>query len=112
MGSRWKMPTSSQFNELIENTRYKWTTVNGVPGARYLGKNHKAIFLPGYGQGVWIDYEANFISMDHQGACGDYWSSNPSGDYMAFYLSANPVGSSVCVALYRGHGLAIRPITK
>lgn len=112
MGSRWKMPTSSQFNELIGNTRYRWTTVNGVPGARYLGKNHKAIFLPGYGQGVWIDYDSNFISMDHQGACGDYWSSNPSGAYMAYYLSANPVGSSVCVALYRGHGLAIRPITK
>lgn len=43
----WRMPTIDEFDELIENCNWKWTTFNGVVGYKVISKeNCKWIFLP------------------------------------------------------------------
>ena len=43
-----KMPTQSQYNELLTNTTWSWTTINGVAGSKFSNKNDtsKYIFIP------------------------------------------------------------------
>ena len=43
-----KIPTQSQYNELLTNTTWSWTTINGVAGSKFSNKNDasKYIFIP------------------------------------------------------------------
>ena len=85
----WRMPTKSEFKELIDNCTWNWTTMNGVKGyivtSKKSGYTDCSIFLPaaGYRQGT---------SHYYAGSCGDYWSSsrNTSGMCYAYYLGFNP----------------------
>ena len=83
-GGGWRMPTDSEFAELIANTTTTWTTSNGVNGRLVTGKGDYAsasIFLPAAGVGYGSSLYAS-------GSYGNYWSSTPhssSSDY-AWYL--------------------------
>jgi uncharacterized protein (TIGR02145 family) len=48
MGGSWRMPTEDEFRELIENTNYEWTTINGVNGGKFTSKTDgtKYVFFP------------------------------------------------------------------
>ncbi len=47
MSNGWRMPTANEFQELIDNCDYKWTTEHGIKGALFTSKkNKKTIFLP------------------------------------------------------------------
>ena len=73
-GGGWRMPTDSEFAELIANTTTTWTTSNGVNGRLVTGKGDYAsasIFLPAAGRG-------DGTSLDYSGSYGLYWSSTPS----------------------------------
>ena len=49
-GGRWRMPSSAEWEELIENCTWTWTTQNGVNGYRVTSKiNGNSIFLPAAG---------------------------------------------------------------
>lgn len=45
------MPTREQLIELIANTTYEWTSINGVNGGKFTSKtdSSKYIFLPAAG---------------------------------------------------------------
>lgn len=47
-GSKWRMPTKEDFDELIANTEYESTTINNVTGYKFTHKSDttKYIFLP------------------------------------------------------------------
>ena len=49
MGGSWQTPTKAQAEELIANTTYEWTTINGVHGAKLTAANGNYIFLPAAG---------------------------------------------------------------
>lgn len=51
MGEGYAIPTTAQCNELITGTNITWTTVNGVPGAKFTNKSDstKYIFIPAAG---------------------------------------------------------------
>ena len=68
-GGSWRMPTTSEQYELLNNCTWTWTTLNGVNGYRVTGPNGNSIFLPaaGYRDGTGVYY---------QGAYGYYWSSS------------------------------------
>ena len=72
-GDGWRMPTSDEINELLENCSWKWTTVNGVNGCRVTGPNGNSIFLPAAGRdgGNGSDGDGDFGG----GSEGNYWSS-------------------------------------
>ena len=72
VGNGARMPTSGDWQELIENTKQKWTTQNGVKGCLFKGSNGKGIFLPATG---------SFSSeLEYVGTYGNYWSSSLGND--------------------------------
>ena len=68
-GGSWRMPTKAEFQELIDNCTWTWTTQNGHNGYEVMGRNGYSIFLPA----------AGYFKSD-LGAYGSYclyWSSTP-----------------------------------
>lgn len=51
MGGDWRMPTSDELRELLDNTDSEWTTINGVNGRKFTSKTDtsKYIFFPAAG---------------------------------------------------------------
>ena len=82
-GGDWRMPTDEEFQELIDNCNWTWTTQNGHNGCKVTSKkNGQSIFLPAAG---WR-YGAGGYGV---GSLGVYWSSTPyeSHTYGAYELS-------------------------
>ncbi len=70
LGGSWRMPTSGEFSELLQNCTMVWTTLNGVNGYRLTSKkNGNSIFLPAAD-------EKNQDSVYYAGSYGYYWSSS------------------------------------
>lgn len=65
-GSKWRMPTLAQFQELLEHCEWQWIQKNGVNGQQVTGPNGKSIFLPAAGG------RENRLYYD--GECAYYWS--------------------------------------
>ena len=69
-GGAWRMPTKAEFDELIDNCTWTWTTLNGVNGYKVTGKNGNSIFLPAVGN-------RSKTSLYNVGKFSVYWSSTP-----------------------------------
>ena len=70
------MPTLQEFEDLVNNCDWEWTTVNGVKGYVVKGKDayeSASIFLPCAGSG-------SGTSLFSAGSRGVYWSSVPGSD--------------------------------
>ena len=102
-GGGWRMPTKAEFEELLANTTYEWTTQNGVNGRKFTSTNKGSIFLP-------AGYRWNG-ELNGTGSRGDYWSStldesDPDGArYLRFdsaFVRTNDDS--------RGNGLSVRPV--
>lgn len=88
LGGDWHMPTKAQLNELIANTTYTWTTVNGTNGGLFTSNiNGNSIFIPAAG---------NYHSNSHylEGTYGSVLSSTPDRTF-ASYCSFSSSGVSV-----------------
>lgn len=48
-GGSWRMPTSEELDELLNNCNWDWVTLNGVNGYNVTGPNGNIIFLPAAG---------------------------------------------------------------
>ena len=70
MGEPWMMFTKTQADELINNTTYEYTTVNGINCGKFINKidSSKYIFLPA--AGYW-----DVAYHDRAGLSGHYWST-------------------------------------
>ena len=82
-GGSWRMPTTEEQQELINNCTWTWTTQNGVNGYKVTSKkNGNSIFLPAAGC-------RNLSSLDNAGSYGLYglyWSSSlDTGDPVDAY---------------------------
>ncbi len=112
-GGDWRMPTKAQWDELLSECTWKWTTnynntgrkgyivTSKVPG------NTNSIFLPaaGYRYGT---------SLNSTGSYGYYWSSsyystNSSYKYNAYSLDFNS-GSKTMDYNQKANGYSIRPV--
>ncbi len=104
MGAPWRMPSTEQQQELIQNCTRTWTQQNGVNGTLVTGKNGGQIFLPAAGY-RWDD------SLYGAGSYGDFWSSSldPSYDYDACGLYFYS-GSWNWRSNYRGSGQSVRAV--
>ncbi len=109
-GGKWRMPTLTECQELLDNCTKTWTTLNEVYGRKFTsnksGYTDKWIFLPaaGYRDGT---------SLLNAGFYGIYWSSSLYTDspYDAYYVYFDSYfvgwGSSS-----RGDGRSVRPVSE
>ena len=102
-GGDWCMPTYDQQQELVNNTKFKYITLNGIKGYELVGPNGNSIFLPASGiiQG----------NRPNVGSLGGYWSStrDPEDPNYACNLLFRNTGSYE-VFHYRCIGLSVRPV--
>ena len=106
-GGDWRMPTKQEFNDLISQCDWTWTTLNGVNGYIVRGKgdySSKSIFLPCAGS---VGYGT---SLNDAGSGGDYWSSVPDSDgddaWTLTFSSSNHCADDY----FRYYGRSVRPL--
>ncbi len=104
LGSPWRMPTSDEIKELIDNCTWTWTTLDGKNGYEVKGTNGNTIFLPAAG----CRYGSELYGA---GSWGDYWSSSLStaySDYARRLYFVSDVHD--WYGYYRYYGFTVRPV--
>lgn len=109
MGSDWRMPSQSDFNELLNGTTNEWVkdyNGTGVRGRKFTSKTDasKYIFIPAAGC-------CNGGSVNYVGGIGCVWSSSLSTFYSdnAWYLYFLSDGCGV-YNYYRYYGMSVRGV--
>lgn len=104
-GEDWRMPTQSEFQELMDRCTWEWTSLNGVYGYKVSG-NGNSIFLPAAGS-RYEDITTN------QGSRSCYMSSTLYVDDTVFEccLAFNKK-DYYWINEYRRNGHTVRPVTK
>ena len=102
-GGYWRMPTSGEMNELLNNCTHEWTTQNGVNGRLFTGPNGNSIFLPAAGY--------RYSSLSGAGSDGAYWSSlgysSDTGRALSLHFSSGYCNNA---AGYRYCGYSVRAV--
>lgn len=107
-GDDWRMPTSEEFQELLDNCTWEWYAAGSLTGYFVTGSNGNSIFLPAAGN--------NYLSdVDNYGNDGTYWSSDLSsviwGAYNGPYaLRFTSDGKSAKFTNLRCNGFTLRPV--
>ena len=106
MGGGWRMPTSAQCQELINNTNYSWTTINGVKGAKFTSKtNSKAyVFFPASG------WYPNTTTLTGKTTAGIIWTSTPKSSSTSFDMGFISGSTAVNNDGNRKYGCSVRGI--
>lgn len=98
------MPTTAEFQELVDNCTSVWTTLNGVNGRIFTSNtNGKTLFLPAGGF-----YDGLFLA--NRGSSGAYWSNKyatANGAYRFGFNSSeiSPIGTPA-----RHYGMLVRAV--
>ena len=104
-GSTWRLPMSSEIDELIDKCNWTWTTMNGKNGYKVTSKvNGRSIFLPAAGY-------RNYSSLYNAGSRGYFWISPPYTSSYAYLLdfSSNNVDRDYYSRYY---GRSVRPVSE
>ena len=119
-GNNWRMPTSAEMQELLDNCTWTWTTLNEVSGcmitSKVEGYTDKSIFIPAAG------YKDNTGTLYSKNEYGYYWSNSLNADYLergdpsnADYLPIFQPGSEwwqqiMIFPSVRTDGSSVRPV--
>lgn len=104
-GDGWRMPTKSDFDELIENCDWEWDKKK--EGYTVTGKNGNSIFLPAAGN--------YFGNSQKEPGYGRYWcaSVDESNSFRSWCLCFHSLSKYMSNGSYgRYYGRPIRPVTK
>lgn len=111
-GGKWRMPTHSEFDELMTNCSWYWTTQNGQNGYELTSKiNSKTVFFPAAGAYQEKGYNGSESGYIGNGETGFYWTSTLFTDYtpsayaLWFSSSTNKTYTNI-----RFIGMSIRPV--
>lgn len=106
-GGKWRIPTSSEIEELIGKCTWEATSLNGISGQKVTGPNGNSIFLPQSGTRVDDDNAASNTEL------GWYWSNSlredaPFAAWIFFFGDGLDMG--LTHPLQRYNGCQIRPV--
>ncbi len=106
-GGSWRMPTKEEFQELIDNCTWKWTTYKGTKGYKVTSKkNGNSIFLPAAG----YRYGTELI---HRGLFGSYRPSSLYVDHCSEAWELYFGGADCCwFGFLRYYGCSVRPVVE
>lgn len=104
-GGSWRLPTKSEFEELLNNCQWTFITMGNHNGYKVIGPNGNYIFLPAAGCVVGV-------ALDYSGSSGDYWSSSPYDSDAAYELSFSSSGSKMICGRYRSCKTSVRAVTE
>ena len=101
-GSEWRMPSSDQIQELIDNCTIEWTTKNGVNGRLFTSNiNGASLFLPAAGH---FYYETHFGESY-------YWSRSLGVyDCNSKCIDMNYYGNMCLIENNRCLGISVRAV--
>lgn len=109
-GGNWRLPTKSEFEELINKCKWTATTQGGVKGLKVTGPSGNSIFLPAAG----YRHESSNDLMSRN-EVGYYWSSTSYGGGRVWTLNIWCGGSSSnqkMAGAYGSFGNCIRPVCR
>ena len=100
------MPSRQECEELLQNTNYSWTTVNGVTGAKFINKSDssKYIFFPAAG----YYYNGTYVGEGNE--CTIWTTSYDSGVGKPCYLSLEGANSHSVACVKPSCGFSIRAV--
>ena len=106
-GNGWRMPTSTEMQELIDNCTFEWTIQNGVNGGKFTGPNGNSIFMPAAGY-------HNASGIMHVDSRGNYGSASlyldqADGNMVLAFGSTSPT-AEISGARSRCFGQPVRPV--
>ena len=111
-GDAWRMPTSDEMGELINNCTWEWDSIivkidavqlDTIRGSKVTGPNGNSIFLPTAGS----KYRT---TLSNAGSIGHYWSATPT-EKSALYLKLSKNGPEM--EEQRTHlGYTVRPVSE
>ena len=107
-GGQWRIPSDSEFGELVSLCTWAWTKLGGKNGYKVTGPNGNSIFLPAAGN-------RNDVPAPCVGSSGYYWTSILDGDYLyGVYARTHIFNSSVFRfdGWERASGVSVRPVTE
>ena len=101
-GGAWRMPTNEEWQELLNNCTWTWTTKNGILGYEVKSANGNYIFLPAAGY-------RNDGDLFHGSSY--YWLGSLDADYpsAAWLVDIYPDGVSR-YSNYRYYGRSVRAV--
>ncbi|MBO7322866.1 MAG: PEGA domain-containing protein [Bacteroidales bacterium] len=102
LGSGWRIPTKSDFQELIDMCKWKWVSVNGVNGYKVTGPNGNSIFLPAAGSRDGTTFYRKYSD-------GYYRSSTPKGTESSYTLNFSS-GNKQFYTGWRYYGHSVRAV--
>ena len=98
-GDGWRMPTSTEMQELFENCTHTWTGY----GLLFVGPNGNSILLPAAGH----RYEIELYQVDDNGG---YWTSSV-GEYAPYAQCGSfSLNGLYVFDTYRFWGFSVRPV--
>ena len=83
-GDGWRLPSQNEAKELLNKCKWKFVTVNGVPGQQVTGTNGRSIFLPCAGS-----YSSEG-KLWNEGKAGDYWTGTLDTE-VTYDIHGNPL---------------------
>lgn len=102
LGEKWHIPSSKEFNELIDFCNWKWKCRNEKYGWEVTGPNGNRIFLPA--AGAYSSYRLANVNES-----GRYWCSDMDTTHTAFGLRFNNMTYEI-VDDTKFYGRPIRPV--
>ena len=110
MGGKWRMPTSDELKELVDNTTHNVVTVNGVKGMMFTSNaNEHQLFIP-FIQGSW--WNGNWEDWGRSNA--NMWSSQVRHSYVdsAYSLYCFSSGNAGIYSSNRSSAFSVRGVFK
>lgn len=107
-GGSWRMPTYTEFAELIRSCAWEWSTIDGVSGYKVTGPNGNSIFLPAGGHKSLYHGEYTPVRDENETGC---YKTSTDMSHGPCYVIFNDRSVS-----YNGdgrgfYGESIRPVT-
>jgi uncharacterized repeat protein (TIGR02543 family) len=96
-GGKWRIPSDTEINELIDECEWTWTTLNGIVGYEVKGPNGNTIFLPAAGSDTY-----------GKGEMGYYRGNLRRGQTFTILFSEKQI--SAFVEMHFDEGYSIRPV--